>query len=98
MKQFLCEDFLLHSDIARRLYHDYAADMPIYDYHCHLNPREIAENRRFDNLGQIWLEGDHYKWRGMRSAGIPEQLITGRDSSDYEKYQAWAKNRADDSR
>ena len=91
MKQFLCEDFLLHSDIARRLYHDYAADMPIYDYHCHLNPREIAENRRFDNLGQIWLEGDHYKWRGMRSAGIPEQLITGRDSSDYEKYQAWAK-------
>ncbi len=91
MKQFLCEDFLLHSDIACRLYHDYAADMPIYDYHCHLNPREIAENRRFDNLGQIWLEGDHYKWRGMRSAGIPEQLITGRDSSDYEKYQAWAK-------
>lgn len=91
MKQFLCDDFLLHSDIARRLYHDYAADMPIYDYHCHLNPREIAENRRFDNLGQIWLEGDHYKWRGMRSAGIPESLITGRDTSDYEKYQAWAK-------
>lgn len=91
MKQFLCEDFLLYSDIARRLYHDYAADMPVYDYHCHLNPREIAENRRFDNLGQIWLEGDHYKWRGMRSAGIPESLITGRDSSDYEKYQAWAK-------
>jgi len=90
MKQFLCEDFLLHSDIARRLYHDYAADMPIYDYHCHLNPKEIAENRRFDNLGQIWLEGDHYKWRGMRSAGIPEHLITG-PASDYDKYQAWAK-------
>lgn len=91
MKSFLCDDFLLHSEMARRLYHGYAADMPIYDYHCHLNPREIAENRRFDNLGQIWLEGDHYKWRGMRSAGIAEQLITGRDSSDYEKYQAWAK-------
>ena len=91
MKPFLCDDFLLHSDMASRLYHDYAADMPIYDYHCHLNPREIAENRQFDNLGQIWLEGDHYKWRGMRSAGIPERLITGSDSSDYEKYLAWAK-------
>lgn len=91
MKTFLCEDFLLNNDIARRLYHDYAASMPIYDYHCHLNPREIAENRQFDNLGQIWLEGDHYKWRGMRSAGIPESLITGHETSHYEKYQAWAK-------
>ncbi|MEX6427330.1 glucuronate isomerase [Providencia manganoxydans] len=91
MKTFLCEDFLLNNEIARRLYHDYAAGMPIYDYHCHLNPREIAENRQFDNLGQIWLEGDHYKWRGMRSAGIPESLITGRETSDFEKYQAWAK-------
>ncbi|MEX0424899.1 glucuronate isomerase [Providencia rettgeri] len=91
MKTFLCEDFLLNNEIARRLYHDYAATMPIYDYHCHLNPREIAENRQFDNLGQIWLEGDHYKWRGMRSAGIPESLITGSETSDHEKYQAWAK-------
>ncbi|MCY0803149.1 MULTISPECIES: glucuronate isomerase [Providencia] len=91
MKTFLCEDFLLNNEIARRLYHEYAATMPIYDYHCHLNPREIAENRQFDNLGQIWLEGDHYKWRGMRSAGIPEALITGKETSDYEKYQAWAK-------
>ncbi|HEF8772154.1 glucuronate isomerase [Providencia manganoxydans] len=91
MKTFLCEDFLLNNEVARRLYHDYAAAMPIYDYHCHLNPREIAENRQFENLGQIWLEGDHYKWRGMRSAGIPESLITGRETSDYEKYQAWAK-------
>jgi len=90
MKPFLCEDFLLHSEIARRLYHDYAADMPVYDYHCHLNPKEIAQNRRFDNLSQVWLEGDHYKWRGMRSAGIPEHLITGPSSYD-EKYQAWAK-------
>ena len=78
MKSFLCKDFLLNSDAARHLYHDYAADMPIYDYHCHLNPREIAEDRRFDDLGQIWLEGDHYKWRAMRSAGIPEALITGK--------------------
>ncbi|MFD1093891.1 glucuronate isomerase [Providencia vermicola] len=91
MKTFLCEDFLLNNDMARCLYHDYAASMPIYDYHCHLNPREIAENRQFDNLGQIWLEGDHYKWRGMRSAGIPESLITGYETSHYEKYQAWAK-------
>ncbi|MGG4609155.1 glucuronate isomerase [Providencia sp. Me31A] len=91
MKTFLCEDFLLNNEIARRLYHDYAAAMPIYDYHCHLNPREIAENRQFENLGQIWLEGDHYKWRGMRSAGIPESLITGSETDHYEKYQAWAK-------
>ncbi|MGF1702130.1 glucuronate isomerase [Photobacterium makurazakiensis] len=91
MKNFLCDDFLLSNETARRLYHEFAKDMPIYDYHCHLNPQEVAEDRRFDNLGQIWLEGDHYKWRGMRSAGIQESLITGKDSSDYEKYLAWAK-------
>ncbi|KEY57150.1 glucuronate isomerase [Serratia sp. DD3] len=90
MKNFLCEDFLLSNDTARELYHDYAKAMPIYDYHCHLNPKEVAENRQFANLGQIWLEGDHYKWRGMRSAGVPESLITGKETSDYEKYQAWA--------
>ncbi|MDG3086511.1 glucuronate isomerase [Vibrio hannami] len=90
MKQFMCDDFLLTTDTARRLYHEYAKEQPIFDYHCHLNPAEIAQNRQFDNLGQIWLEGDHYKWRGMRSAGIPEQLITG-DSSDFDKYMAWAK-------
>ncbi|PVZ82727.1 glucuronate isomerase [Serratia sp. S1B] len=91
MKKFLCEDFLLSNDTARELYHDYAKAMPIYDYHCHLNPKEVAENRQFANLGQIWLEGDHYKWRGMRSAGVPESLITGKETSDYEKYQAWAR-------
>ncbi|PHM62085.1 glucuronate isomerase [Xenorhabdus ishibashii] len=91
MKTFMCEDFLLNNDVARRLYHDYAALMPIYDYHCHLDPKEIAQNRRFHNLGQIWLEGDHYKWRAMRAAGIEEALITGAESSDYEKYLAWAK-------
>lgn len=90
MKNFLCEDFLLSNDTARELYHDYAKAMPIYDYHCHLNPKEVAENRQFANLGQIWLEGDHYKWRGMRSAGVPESLITGKETSDYQKYQAWA--------
>ncbi|WP_047679257.1 MULTISPECIES: glucuronate isomerase [Xenorhabdus] len=90
MKTFMCEDFLLNNDVARRLYHDYAALMPVYDYHCHLNPKEIAQNRRFHNLGQIWLEGDHYKWRAMRAAGIEEVLITGTESSDYEKYLAWA--------
>ncbi|OCA54043.1 glucuronate isomerase [Photorhabdus namnaonensis] len=91
MKNFMGEDFLLNNETACQLYHEHAADMPIYDYHCHLNPREIAENRRFDNLGQIWLEGDHYKWRAMRCAGIDESLITGKQAHDYEKYHAWAK-------
>ncbi|MCQ1059707.1 glucuronate isomerase [Photobacterium sp. ZSDE20] len=91
MKNFLCDDFLLSNEIARVLYHDYAKDMPIYDYHCHLNAQEVAENRRFDNIGQMWLEGDHYKWRGMRAAGIPEALITGKETSDFDKYMAWAK-------
>lgn len=90
MKPFMSEDFLLKTETARRLYHDYAAGMPIYDYHCHLSPREIAEDRQFDNLGQIWLEGDHYKWRALRCAGVEEALITGNQSSDYEKYLAWA--------
>lgn len=58
--------------------------MPIYDFHCHLSPQEIADDRRFDNLGQIWLEGDHYKWRALRSAGVDESLITGKETSDYE--------------
>lgn len=90
MKEFMCDDFLLSTETAKHLYHQYAKNQPIFDYHCHLNPQEIAENRQFENLGQIWLEGDHYKWRGMRSAGIKEQLITGA-SSDYDKYLAWAK-------
>lgn len=91
MKTFMCEDFLLSNETARRLYHEFAKDMPIYDYHCHLNPQEVAENRQFENLTKIWLEGDHYKWRGMRSAGIPESHITGKETSDYDKYMAWAK-------
>lgn len=90
MSRFMTEDFLLRNSTARILYHQYAAAMPIYDFHCHLSPREIAEDRQFDNLGQIWLEGDHYKWRAMRSAGVAEALITGKETSDYEKYLAWA--------
>lgn len=89
MKPFMGEDFLLGSELARRLYHDHAAPLPIIDYHCHLPPQEIAEDRRFDNIAQIWLEGDHYKWRALRTAGVAEQLITG-DASDRDKYQAWA--------
>lgn len=85
----ITENFLLHSDQAVELYHNFAKDMPILDYHCHLPPREIAENRRFENLTQIWLAGDHYKWRAMRTAGVPERFITG-DAADREKFQKWA--------
>jgi glucuronate isomerase len=88
-REFLTEDFLLNSETARALYHDYAAQMPIFDYHCHLPPRDIAENRRFENLTQIWLGGDHYKWRAMRANGVSERLITG-DATDEEKFMAWA--------
>lgn len=90
MKTFMCEDFLLSTETARRLYHEHASKQPIYDYHCHLNPAEVASDRRFENLTQIWLAGDHYKWRGMRSVGVSESFITG-DASDYDKYLAWAK-------
>jgi len=88
-KPFMHEDFLLGSAAARRLYHDYAEGMPIFDYHCHLPVREIAENRRFENLTRIWLAGDHYKWRALRALGVPERLITG-EGSDREKFDAWA--------
>jgi len=87
---FIHEDFLLATPAARRLYHDYARDEPILDYHCHLPPKDVAENRRFANLFEIWLEGDHYKWRAMRANGIPEKYITG-DASPKEKYLAWAR-------
>lgn len=90
MARFMTEDFLLKNATGRALYHGIAADMPIYDYHCHLSPQEIAEDRRFDNLAQIWLAGDHYKWRALRAAGVAEALITGNTTSDYEKYIAWA--------
>ncbi len=89
MGAFLDRNFLLQSDQAQRLYHDYAAAMPILDYHNHLSPKDIAEDRIFTNLTAAWLEGDHYKWRAMRANGIPEHFITGK-ASDEEKFQKWA--------
>lgn len=89
MKQFMDKDFLLSTDMAKKLYHDYAEVMPILDYHCHINPQEIYEDRKFDNITQVWLGGDHYKWRQMRSNGVAEKYVTG-DGSDREKFQAWA--------
>lgn len=83
------EDFLLLNDTAVRLYHDYAKDMPIYDYHCHLNPKEIWENKQYNNITELWLYGDHYKWRAMRANGIEEKYITG-DADDFEKFKKWA--------
>jgi glucuronate isomerase len=90
MKSFLTEDFFLTNDRARRLYHEFAKPQPIFDYHCHLPPRDIAENRRFANLFEVWLEGDHYKWRAMRANGIDEKYCTG-EASPYEKFLAWAR-------
>ena len=89
MKAFMDKDFLLSSETAKHLYHDYASPMPIIDYHCHLDPREIYEDRQFENITQVWLGGDHYKWRLMRSAGVDERYITG-DATDREKFQKWA--------
>ncbi|MGI5883507.1 MAG: glucuronate isomerase [Candidatus Spyradocola sp.] len=86
---FLDEDFLLKTPAARILYHDYAADMPILDYHCHLSPQEIYENRSFSNIAQVWLGGDHYKWRLLRAGGVEEAYITG-NASDREKFQKYA--------
>lgn len=89
MKNFMDKDFLLDTETARRLYHDHAARMPIIDYHCHLNPREVAEDHRFGNITELWLGGDHYKWRAMRTGGVAERYITG-DASDWEKFEKWA--------
>ncbi len=83
------EDFLLENDFAKKLYHDYAKDQPIIDYHCHLSPHDIQKDRIFKNITEIWLHGDHYKWRAMRTLGIQEQFITG-SGSDWEKFEAWA--------
>ncbi len=88
-KTFISEDFLLRSETARILYHDYAKEMPIIDYHCHLPPDQIAEDKQFENLTQIWLYGDHYKWRAMRANGINERYCTG-EASDWEKFEQWA--------
>ena len=93
MKAFMDRDFLLRSETARRLYHELAEGLPIIDYHCHLSPREIWEDRRFDNVARLWLGGDHYKWRLMRSAGVDERFITG-EAPDREKFQKWAETLA----
>ena len=89
MKQFIHPDFILHSETGKRLYHEYAEKLPIIDFHCHLSPEMMATDRQFDNIGQIWLEGDHYKWRAMRTNGINEMYCTGK-VSDWEKFEKWA--------
>lgn len=91
MKQFLCDDFLLDNSTAKKLYHDYAAKMPIIDYHCHISPKEIAEDRKFLSLTEIWLHGDHYKWRLMRACSVEERYITG-DADDFDKFVMYAKS------
>lgn len=90
MKEFMGENFLLENDSAIKLYHEYAKEMPIIDYHCHLDAKDIFENKRFKTITEVWLYGDHYKWRAMRSDGVDEQSITG-SATDYEKFLAWAK-------
>ncbi|GGA99055.1 glucuronate isomerase [Puia dinghuensis] len=89
MKNFLDENFLLNSEAARRLYHEYAREMPVIDYHCHLPPQQIAADHQFQNLTQAWLYGDHYKWRAMRTNGVDESYCTG-DKPDWDKFQKWA--------
>ena len=89
MKPFMDKEFVLSTECARKLYHEYAENMPIIDYHCHIDPREIAEDRKFENITQVWLGGDHYKWRQMRANGVGEYDITG-DAPDREKFQKWA--------
>ncbi len=89
MKKLMDENFLLETKSAEELYHGFASDMPIIDYHCHLPPAEIADDRKFENITKIWLDGDHYKWRAMRAHGVNEKYCTG-DASDYEKFEKWS--------
>ena len=89
MKKFLDDNFVLQTKTAQTLYHEHAKNMPIIDYHCHLNPKEVADDKNFDNLAQIWLYGDHYKWRAMRTNGVDEAYCTG-NKSDWEKFEKWA--------
>ncbi len=88
-KPFIHEDFLLHSKVAKRLYQEHAKNMPIIDYHCHLDPKEIYEDKQFKNLYEVWLSGDHYKWRLMRANGVTEDFVTG-DTDDFDKFMKWA--------
>jgi glucuronate isomerase len=89
MKNFIHENFILQPKTAQQLYHEHAKQMPIIDYHSHLIPQQVAENRQFNNITQPWLYGDHYKWRAMRTIGINEHFITGK-ASDWEKFEKWA--------
>ena len=89
IKPFMDANFLLNSETAQHLYHDHAAQLPILDYHCHLSPQMIADDYRFKTITELWLGGDHYKWRAMRANGVPEKYITG-DATDWEKFQKWA--------
>jgi len=90
MKPFMDENFLLQTPTAQKLYHEHAAKMPIIDYHCHLIPKMVADDHRFKSITEIWLGGDHYKWRAMRSNGVEERFCTGADTTDWEKFQKWA--------
>lgn len=90
MKQFLDDNFLLQTETAQRLYHEHAAKMPIIDYHCHLIPKMVADDYQFRSLTEIWLGGDHYKWRAMRTNGVDERYCTGTDTTDWEKFEKWA--------
>lgn len=89
MKQVLHDDFLLTTETAKKLYYTYSEPMPVIDYHCHIDPMEIARDRRYDNITQVWLGGDHYKWRLMRANGVPEEYVTG-GAPDREKFQKFA--------
>ena len=89
MKPFIHEDFLLQSETAKHLYHNFAKSLPIIDYHCHLDPKMVAEDHQFSSITELWLGGDHYKWRALRANGVPEKYITG-DASDWEKFEKWA--------
>ena len=89
MKTFMDKDFLLETDTEKQLYHDHAARLLIIDYHCHLDPRMVADDHKFRNITELWLGGDHYKWRAMRTNGVDERYITG-DASDWEKFEKWA--------
>lgn len=91
MKAFMDENFLLETPTAQKLFHEYASQVPVLDYHCHINPQEIAEDRKFENITQVWLGGDHYKWRQMRSNGVDEYYITG-GASDREKFPEMGRN------
>ena len=93
MKEFINEDFLLQNETAKMLYHNHAKKMPIIDYHCHLSPKMIADDYQFKSITELWLGGDHYKWRAMRANGVDEKFITGKESSDWEKFYKWAETR-----